>query len=113
MQESVQGLLGAFGMEPGISWDPRTPQPGGSQVATPLLHAVTGMFRGPGQPVLRASPRVAGLHQTSSCCHNNPLALSRLGPRPQRMLSAARSRGLLTSQRPGLPLLRGLPAPAS
>ena len=64
-------------------------------------------------PAFTFEPRVAGLHQTSSCCHNNPLALSRLGPRPQRMLSAAHSRGLLTSQRPGLPLLRGLPAPAS
>lgn len=88
----------------------------GLSFAIPLVCVVAGMFRGPWPAGPLSLSQSCWLHQTSSCCHNNPLALSRLGPRPRRMLSAAVARrlGLLTFQQPGLKgswLLRQQPLP--
>lgn len=73
-----------------------------------LARMVAGVFSGPWPAGPLSLSQSCRLHQTSSRCHNNPLALSRLGPRPGRMPSAAalaawacspllaRRRGLLT-----------------
>lgn len=73
-----------------------TPGPSarGSQVATPCYMLSQECSGGLASRSSEPPPRVAGLHQTSSCCHNNPLALP---PGPEAPEDAvALSRGLLT-----------------